>query len=303
MKSATKGERRPLPRAAEVAWEFHSHDDVRRFWVRVRDVPRRTGGRTQKQYERFYLALYLLALADHEALTFPFKVVEGESPDFMLTFQSGEITGLEVTRATAEALQAALTRAEREHPEGTVMWASPLGYAGDQIEREFCDIVKRTVEAKVAKLSDFRPAARHDLLIPDDTGAGAGDRRRVLSILARWACELRQREPRLGKISIVASLDVLYDVGGESRIFPYVSWSAPQSQEFSEGVGFSDRAEDAGRIAVEDAIRKRQSAGLASYFIDGRQRLVKQTSNGRRFEVRVDANGDEITIRELLSRE
>jgi hypothetical protein len=37
-----------------------------------------------------------------------------------------------------------------------------------------------------------------------------------------WARELKRKEPKLGKISVVASLDVLYDIGGESRIFPYV---------------------------------------------------------------------------------
>ena len=86
----------PASRAIEV----RSAADVRTLWFKMRDVPRRTEGRSKKQYERYYLGLYLLALAEHRLLRFPLKVLEGESSDFVLVGKSGEETGLEITRAT-----------------------------------------------------------------------------------------------------------------------------------------------------------------------------------------------------------
>ena len=75
----------PASRAIEVC----SAANVRTFWLRVRDVSRRTEGRSKKQYERYYLVflrveLYLLLLANHRLLRYPLKVLKGESPDFML---------------------------------------------------------------------------------------------------------------------------------------------------------------------------------------------------------------------------
>jgi hypothetical protein len=37
-----------------------------------------------------------------------------------------------------------------------------------------------------------------------------------------WARELKRKGPKLGKISFVASLDVLYDIAGEFLIFSHV---------------------------------------------------------------------------------
>jgi hypothetical protein len=100
----------------------------------------------------------------------------------------------------------------------------------------------------------------------------------------------------------VASLDVLYDIGGDSRIFPYIEWSAPNLEETGDGEAFSERVEHAGRIAAEEAIHAHQTAGTPICFIDSRGRLVKHTSDGRRFEVRVNDDGEEVTIQELSRR-
>jgi hypothetical protein len=289
--------------SAEVSLELRSLDDVRRFWLTAREVPRRAAGRTKKQYERYYVALYLLALADHQALSYPLKVLEGERPDFTLAWKSDETVGLEVTRATDEELQLCITRAEKERPEGSVMMGSPLsGYAGDQLEEEWCVCVRKAMEKKLAMLPGYRTVSRCDLLVSDDTRMGAGNRRKVLGILTPWARELKQGEPSLGKISVVASLDVLYDIGGESRIFPYVEWSTPKVEKVPEGVSFSDRVEYAGQVVAEKAIQAHKTAGTPLYFIDSKGRLVKQTSDGRRFEVRVNQHGEESTIQELSRR-
>ncbi|HTY55348.1 MAG TPA: hypothetical protein VMB26_09110, partial [Candidatus Binataceae bacterium] len=214
---------------------FHSRRDIRRFWLKVRDVPRRSEGRAKKQYERFYLGLYLLALADHQLLAYPFQVLEDESPDFMLTWESGETVGLEISRATDEEIQAAISRAERENPTEYAIAASPHGYSGDQIEEEFCSIVRESVEKKVAKFDNFKPASRYDLLIPDDTRMGVGNRKKVLTTLTPWVRELTLKKRKLGKVSVVASLDVIYAIGEESRVFPYIAWSAPNEDRADDG--------------------------------------------------------------------
>lgn len=293
---------------AECRWEFRSRDDVSRFWLQVREVPRRTDGRTPKQYERYYVALYLLTLANHELLPYPLQVIEDESPDFTLTWESGEATGLEVTRATDQDLQRWISRAEKEHPEGSAIMPSPFGSAGDQLENEWCNFVREAIEKKVAKLSKYRPATRHDLLVSDDTRAGAGDRRKVIALLAPWARELKRKEPLLGKISVVASLDVLYDIGGDSRIFPYVRWSAPEAEDVDSDESFSQRAELVGRVTVERAIREPSQRQLSSgatpvpgYYVDTKGRIVKRTSEGRRFEIRIKEDGSEVVVRELPS--
>src|SRR6266446_2658519 len=93
--------------STEVSLEFRSLDDVRHFWLRVREVPRRTAGRTKKQYERYYVALYLLALADHQVFSYPLKVLEWERPDFMLTWKlwrDDRVGGYESHRQGVSAL-------------------------------------------------------------------------------------------------------------------------------------------------------------------------------------------------------
>ena len=142
-------------------WEIRSAMDVQVLWREVREVPSRTTqGRTHKQYERHYLGLYLLALSDYGLLSYPLKVEEGESPDFFLRWACGETPGLEVTRATDNELQRWMSCAEKEHPDGLAMMASPYGYAGDQLEKQWCDLVRNAIEAKVPKLPRFRPALR-----------------------------------------------------------------------------------------------------------------------------------------------
>jgi hypothetical protein len=298
-----KEPRRAYP--AERQWEFRSRDEVARFWAHVRNVPRRTNGRTAKQYERYYLGLYLLGLADHELLSYPIEVLEGESPDFTLTWKSGETTGLEVTRATDQELQRWLTRAGNADTERT---ASFSGYAGEQLEHGWCGFVREAIEKKVAKLRKYRDAARHDLLVVDDTRAGAGDRRKVLALLDPWSRELKRKESKLGKISVVASLDVLYDIGGESRIFPYVHWSAPELDDVVSNESFSERAELAGRVTVERAIREPSQKDIPNdetpvpdYYVDKAGRIVRRATDGRRFEVRLQEDGSEVVVRELPS--
>jgi hypothetical protein len=306
MRHRLKSKRPPSAFSTEHYEEFRARDDVARFWYEVRAVPRRTDGRTHKQYERYYLGIYLLALAEHDLLPYPLKVLGCESPDFMLTWPSGEVTGLEVTRATDQTLQEWLSRSEKEHPEGAARMFSPLGYAGDRLEKEWCDFARPAIQKKIAMLDQYRRASRYDLLLADDTRAGAGERRKVLALLAPWARDLKRKEPRLGVVSTVVSLDILYDIGGESRILPYVHWSAPGSNESTYAESLSERAELAGRVTVERAVREpsqrhtpTNQAPLPGYYVDVKGRIVKRTSDGRRFEIRIGQDGAEVIVREL----
>jgi hypothetical protein len=131
---------------------------------------------------------------------FPLKVLQGESPDFVLVGKSAEEMGLEINGATDEDPQAAMTDAERNLSDGPAIIASSFGYGGDQLEMEWCALVRTAVEKKVAKLSEFKPASRYDVLVPDDTRMGSGDRRKVIQMLTPWVRELKRREPRVGKI-------------------------------------------------------------------------------------------------------
>jgi hypothetical protein len=116
---------------------------------------------------------------------------------------------------------------------------------------------------------------------------------------------MKSKEPRLGKISVAASLDILYDIGGESRILPYAHWSTPESGGISNE-SFSQRAELAGRVMVERAIREpsernppSDAPAVPGYYVDTKGRIIKRTSEGHRFEVRIKQDGSEVVVKEL----
>jgi hypothetical protein len=299
---------------------IRSSKDVQTLWSTVQGVPGRTEGRRHFHEEQYCLGVYLLALGRHGLLDYPFAVKSGESPDFILTDKSGEAIGLEVTRATEQWLQRDMTRADREYrqseiaaevsgrdAEPVIVALSELGWVGDQAADQWCVLVRRAIETKTEKLPEFRPAARHDLLIYDDTPIPAVDRRKVIAALDPWARDLKSNTPTLGRISIVISLDVLFDVGGRSQILPYVHWSAP---ELDDGPiqSFSERVELAGKVEVERAIREPRHEHIPAsrnsapaYYVGTNGRIIKRTAEGRRFEVRIKDNGGEIIVRELRS--
>lgn len=292
-------------------WEFRSVADVRRFWRSVRSLLGRTEGRKHYQEERYSLGLYLVALAEHDLLTYPLRVDQGESPDFMVTWPSGKLTGLEVTRATEQWLQRAMTASEEgyrrravevaafgEEPEPLCIPLSHAGWVDDEAEVEWCSLVCRAIEQKLAKLPKFRHAFRYDLLIYDDTPLPTVDRRKVLSLIGPWSRRLNEKSPTFGKISVIISLDVLFDLGGACRIFPYINWSAPELDDPKDLRTFSARVEDAGRIAVDRAVGRHTRMRKPVYFKHSSDKIIKLTPSGRRFEVRLREDGEEI-VREL----
>lgn len=301
--------------AAHV-WKIDSFDDVKRLWSSVRSVPGRTQGRKHHDYERYCLGLYLLNLGTRRLLSYPFQVEQGrqhESPDFMVTWSSEEVTGLEVTRATTPSLQRRMTVAEREYrrreavaeasgkdPQPVILW--PAGYggvSGDEVERQFCTLLKEAITKKVEKLSGFRPASRHDLLVCDDTPLGAGDRRKIVAALNPWIRNLAASATQLGTISVIVSLDVVFDLGGSPRLLPYIEWNAPELNGVGETNDLSERIEYAGQHAATQVLQRHIEQNNPVYSMDSRGRLVKQTSDGDRLEVRVGEDGTEIIVSRL----
>jgi hypothetical protein len=298
---------------------IHSIKDVQALWLKVREVPRRTEGRSHRHEEEYCLGIYLSALGRHGLLDYPFTVRRSESPDFILTEKSSAVVGLEVTRATEQWLQREMTSADREFrrreleaktsgkdPEPVIIVLSELGL-GDEAEGQWCGLMRRAIEGKIAKLSKFASATRHDLLIADDTPLPMVDRREVLAALDSWVRDRKSETPTLGRVSIVISLDVLFDVGGESRVLPYVQWSAPDLDD-TPIQSFSERVELAGKVEVERAIREPSEEQIRvfrnpnpAYYVGTDGCIIKRTVDGRRFEVRIKENGSEIMVRELRS--
>jgi hypothetical protein len=305
----------------EDRWEFRSAQDVQRFWEQYRTVPGRMDGRRHHDEERYCLGLYLLALAEHKLLTYPLRVEQcggDRSPDFMVTWPSGEITGLEVTRATERWLQRVMEESEKEstkgeleaavtpkEPEPVFIPLSELGWAGDQVETEWCSLFKSAIEKKLRKLSAFTSALRHDLLVYDDTPLPAIDREKVLSVMHPYIRHLQDEHPELGKISFIVSLDLIFDVGGECRMFPYIEWSNLKPDDPESLMAVARRAEQAGQAAVKTVLqrkkvfRKLAAMGRAVHFIDRQGRRIKQMPDGRRFEVKILDDGKEVVLKEL----
>ncbi|MGB8682899.1 MAG: hypothetical protein WCD12_08455 [Candidatus Binatus sp.] len=284
---------------------IRSIEDVQRLWLKVREVPSRTEGRKHHHEEEYCLGVYLSALGRNGFLNYPFTLKRGESSNhFVLKAKSGEVVGLQVTSASEPWLQGEMSSAIRKYLRAEFTTRT-FGWVGDEAEKQWCGLIRGAIE--LAKLRRFAPAARHDLLVYDDTPLAAVDRRKVIAALDPWVRELKSDTPTLGRISIIVSLDVLFDVGGLSRILPYVHWSAPDLDE-TPMQSFSERVELAGRVEVERAIREPSEDRIPAaknsapaYYVSSNGRIVKRTAEGRRFEVRIKENGGEIIVRELHS--
>ena len=101
------------------------------------------------------------------------------------------------------------------------------------------------------------------------------------------------------KVSVIISLDVLYDLSGEPRIIPFVK---PPSSTRNDPDRFSKIArklEKAAAIAVDAHIMFRLPREAPIYATDSAGRLVKETSDGKAFEVRVGENGEETIVAEI----
>src|SRR5438128_2672853 len=118
--------------------------------------------------------------------------------------------------------------ASGEEPKLVYIPLSEVGWVGDDAEVEWCSLIREAIKHKLAKLPNFRPAFHHDLLIYDDMLFLVVDRRKVFAVISPWVRRLNETKSSFGKISVIISLDVLFDLGGVCRIFPYIYRSAPE---------------------------------------------------------------------------
>jgi hypothetical protein len=82
-------------------------------------------------------------------------------------------------------------------------------------------------------------------------------------------------------------------------MFPYVEWSNLKPGDRDSIMVLANRVEEAGQVAVQKAIQKHAAEGRAVHFMDSRGRMIRQTPDGRRFEVKVLDDGEEIVVKEL----
>ncbi len=238
-----------LKHAPTVKHRFRSRAGVEKFWREVKDVGARKGHRKPAE-ERYALGLYLLARATYDLIDYPVIADQGEAPDFLIREGDGPTIGLEVTRATKPALQRAMTLSERSNGDSAID-LSDGGWLPGEREKIWLSRVHAATEQKIELLPSYRRASRHDLLIYDDSPTLGVDRKVVLAETRKWICKKRPRSPLLGKVSIIISLDVIYDVDGECRTLPFLDLESPE--RFPD---LGSRVEFAAQKAVRDELHR-----------------------------------------------
>ena len=225
------------------SWEFRSLSDIERLWTEVRTVPMRAECRKHYHEEQYAAALYLLLLGRYRVLSYPFRLDEGESPDFMLGWPSGETSGLEVTRATTGLFQQVMTELDQEfirrEKEATVKGTGPEPVAvvdwnlppeDERVRRWYEQVLEAVRRKLIEKLPKFRRAAHHDLLICNDADVPlfpGRERERVLNTVASALKGLdAQFAQSFRTVSLIMSLDVEYDIGGNRRLLVYADGEA-----------------------------------------------------------------------------
>ncbi|MGH7778647.1 MAG: hypothetical protein ACREQR_02305 [Candidatus Binataceae bacterium] len=236
--------------ASVIKHRFKSKADVEKFWREVRNVPARAR-RTKRDEERYALGLLLLARAGNDLINFPIVITEGESPDFLITEAGSKCVGLEVTRASARGLQKRMTNAERSGDASAVAIDMDDGLLADESEARWCEQLEKAINDKLAKFGKYRPASRYDLLVYGDASSLLWNRESARPTLTRWLCDVRRSAPLLGKVSIIVSLDVAYDLDGDCRYLEFINWLAPDKE-----AGFGERVEHAAQKAVRDELSK-----------------------------------------------
>jgi len=147
-------------------------------------------------HENFCIYIFLVGCFRSSKLSFPFRVISGESPDFTLikTNQNTEI-GIEHTRATLESYKIAETELKK-HPKGSVIelcYYSPYikitkkksdigivapggrlkgnGWSSNQVEHEWAETILNSVKNKVELLNEehFERKNENHLFVEDDS--------------------------------------------------------------------------------------------------------------------------------------
>jgi hypothetical protein len=269
---------------------------VRQFWSAFSKVPPRLK-REHLDEELYCLALYLRALSSARLLKYPLSISaaeESKSPDFLVT-SAGKTTGIEVTRATTPELQRTMTASEKRLAANGDIPALDNGRLGDEGPRQWCQIVSETITKKESLLSKYSRAENQELLIYDDTPIIGVDRAVAIPAVQRWMRTRGNGVRRFHRVSIIISLDLVYDVGAEARTIPFVQ----QSESAGGFLETSARIEDAMSKVVHASILWRLPSDDGVYSLDRTGRIIKEMRDGTRFEMRIAANGEETIVAEV----
>ncbi|MGB6552892.1 MAG: hypothetical protein WBE78_05325, partial [Candidatus Binataceae bacterium] len=131
------------------------------------------------------------------------------------------------------------------------------GSAANDHQRQWLGLIEESIKRKLGKLDSYSRTTgltRHDLLIYDDTPILGIARSMVLPLLARWIHDNRKRAAPLGRVSLIMSLDVVYDIDGQCRTLPFLELQAPD--HFPD---LGNRIEYAAQRAVRDELEKNGS--------------------------------------------
>lgn len=213
-------------------------------------VPKRSEGRKSSHRERWCLKHYLEILDRNNILTFPLKIEKSESPDFLISDDTGK-RGLEITEGTTPQYQLSLTHQDK-NPEDTSVESLQIfnqtdpppsseeiekslrrrndkligrGWYGDSVEREWVKIMVNTIVQKTKKMNDehFHHQQIMELLIYDNNHLGIMlELETGLSYLKESLHKpdpLRKFRTRFDILSILSDQSLVYDVLSKGRIF------------------------------------------------------------------------------------
>jgi hypothetical protein len=206
-----------------LRWRFRTERDVRKFWNQFREVPA-LARRTSRDEKRYCLALYFFVLATHSKLRYPLLVEEDASADFRI-------------RSANQGMTLSVTKANQ-------IWEAPDGNDGS----DWLTKVQAAIDDKLGSIGNLSSASRHDLLVYQDTPVPPDQR---IAGLAELRARLEtQKKARIGRVSIIFSLDVELNTGRRFKNLEFIDWSNPNA--FAD---FGERVEFEGRKAINTAIR------------------------------------------------
>lgn len=201
-------------------------------------VPGRTEPKDQFAEEIYCLRRYLFPLADSGLLRFPFTATKSETPDFILKWPQGKTIGLEVTKATRQEFEADLTRFDRKQetkaypsdPAADTMELSFVGWAGNEVERQWVEYVLASIANKLENIDTYS-VGECDLLIYDNTPTGAPDLKMVAeAVRLKLSVSFpRSKNGRVfGVISVIRDPWLIYGIGEAYKILAYKpEWGVP----------------------------------------------------------------------------
>lgn len=212
--------------------EFQNNSEVTGKLANIDcSVPDRTRGRKSSHRERYCLKIYLMYLSQNGVLKFPLKIKKEEAPDFLI-LSYDETTALEVTDASTENYQRAMTELAKSPP-GTMLEKGTnklmklgdelmgKGWSGNSVETEWVDIILSAIREKTKSLNKphFKKTNRYELLIYDNSHLSAMLHvKDALPLLKKALYEKLNGdyfERNFHSISIIHSDLLLYDIGNK----------------------------------------------------------------------------------------